>query len=99
MSSDLSSPLDAIARNRQNAAIGLAVAGVLFAVVAILWMVRGWPTSAATADDRPTAKAENEPPKEPEKPKELHSPDYLPAGAWAALIALTCLGSAAYVAT
>jgi gliding motility-associatede transport system auxiliary component len=99
MSSAPSSPLDAVARNRQNVAIGLALAGVLFAAVAIWWMVRGWPTSAAPADERPTAKAENEPPKEPEKPKELHSPDYLPAGAWAALIALTCLGAAAYVAT
>ena len=99
MSSAPSSPLDTIARSRQNVAIGLAVAGILIAAVAIWWMVRGWPTSAAPAEDRPTAKAENEPPKEPEKPKELHSPDYLPAGAWAALIALTCLGSAVYLAT
>src|SRR5262245_1968773 len=99
MSSDRTSPLDAIARNRQTIAIGLAVAAVVFAALAIWWLVRGWPSGPAPADDRPTAKAENEPPPDADKSKKLYSPDYLPAGAWAALIALTFLGSAAYLAT
>src|SRR5262245_20536779 len=100
MSSVQTSPLDAIARNRQTIAIGLAAVGVLFAALAIWWLVRGWPSGPAQADDRPSAKAENEqPPPETDKAKKLYSPDYLPAGAWAALIALTLFGSAAYLAT
>lgn len=98
------SPLAVLVANRQQVAIGLAVAGVVLAALAVWWGVWGFARSAApAADTTAEGKLLEEPAKTDEakadEGKPRKSPDYKVACVWAAAVAALCLLCAAYVFT
>ncbi len=83
--------LATLAEFRRQIAIGLAVAAVVLAVLAIWWAVRSWPTRAEA--EKPSAKdvSSAEKPAPEKKPAEPSaSVDYLPAAVWAGFLAILC---------
>jgi hypothetical protein len=98
------SPLLAkLANNRRALSIGLVAAGILFTVLAIWWMIWGWPASSSSTESRTEiSKAENKllPSKNPDESSlPAHSRDYFPAGIWAGLVAAAFFGGAGWIST
>src|SRR5215204_3329981 len=94
------SGLATLVQYRRQVAIGLVVAGVALAAVAVWWTVRGWPSreDPAKAAQAPELKVEGETP-EDKGPKREYSADYLPGAVWAGGLALLCFGSVGWLAT
>src|SRR5207237_10013971 len=93
-------PFTTIAEFRRQIAIGLAVAAVILAGVAVWWAVRSWPSAAEA--EKPSAKESRTVEQTPETGKkvaEKASADYLPAAVWAGFLAFLCGGSAVWLLT
>src|SRR4051812_11096006 len=95
--------LPTLVAQRRQVAVGLAVAGVVLAALAIWWGIWGFARGADRAPSRADGKLIQD---EPEKPadtaedgKKKHSPDYQIASVWAGGLALLALLSGGWVYT
>src|SRR4051794_14861326 len=98
-----SSPLEALVTARRQAAVGLAVAGVVLAILAVLWGTWGFARSGSDATP-PEGKFQIEQPdqagdKKADESGPKKSPDYQIACIWAAGLALVTLAGAAWLYT
>ena len=96
-----SSPLSVLVTQRRQVAVGLALAGVVLAALAIWWGVWGFARSGdagpAKSEGKLIAEETKPAPAEDTRPKK--SPDYQIACIWAGGLALLALLSAAWVYT
>lgn len=97
-------PFPFLVSARKPTAVALAALGVVFAICAVWWGLWGmspYRAEKAAAEKAADTKSFDRPDAGPEKAAAAatRSPDYLPAGVWAGLMAFACGGAFGWLAT